>query len=89
MDEDAKTRSARQRGVVAVRLRPVEIRDARPEHFRAIGEAERQTFADPTGYSPWRRRRLASALIAHSLTALRERGMTERTIFRRPLPEQD
>lgn len=115
----------------------LEIRAARPEHFRAIWEAEREAFADHWGYTPWpeqafqrfvdfphydpalwqiawdgdqvagmvlnyihqeenrsfgrrrgytediavrrpwRRRGLASALIARSLKALRERGMTE------------
>jgi len=115
----------------------LEIRPARPEHYRVIWEAEREAFQDHWGYSPWpeeayhrflefphydarlwqvawdgeqvaglvlnyinveenerfgrkrgytediavrrpwRRRGLASALIARSLAALKERGMTE------------
>jgi ribosomal protein S18 acetylase RimI-like enzyme len=31
----------------------LEIRPARPEHFRAIWEAEREAFQDAWGYSPW------------------------------------
>jgi ribosomal protein S18 acetylase RimI-like enzyme len=115
----------------------LELRPARPEHFRAIWEAEREAFQDHWGYAPWpdeayqrflqfphydprlwqvawdgdqvagsvlnyinaeenasfarlrgytedisvrrpwRRRGLASALIARSLAAVRECGMTE------------
>ena len=32
---------------------PLEIRPARPEHLRAIWEAEREAFQDAWGYSPW------------------------------------
>jgi ribosomal protein S18 acetylase RimI-like enzyme len=31
----------------------LEIRRARPEHFRAIWEAEREAFQDAWGYTPW------------------------------------
>jgi mycothiol synthase len=31
----------------------IEIRPARPEHYRAIWEAERESFQDNWGYTPW------------------------------------
>ena len=31
----------------------IEIRPARPEHYRAIWEAEREAFEDNWGYTPW------------------------------------
>jgi len=31
----------------------IEIRPARPEHYRAIWEAEREAFQDNWGYTPW------------------------------------
>jgi ribosomal protein S18 acetylase RimI-like enzyme len=31
----------------------LEIRPARPHHFRAIWEAEREAFQDAWGYTPW------------------------------------
>jgi ribosomal protein S18 acetylase RimI-like enzyme len=40
--------------VPALALPPgIEIRPARPEHYRAIWEAEREAFQDNWGYTPW------------------------------------
>ncbi len=40
--------------IPALALPPgIEIRPARPEHYRAIWEAEREAFQDNWGYTPW------------------------------------